>query len=312
MRVVIVGGAGFIGCALATHLSGHGYGVHILDSARRLERSTELLHGISQTPFDFRRDELCAVPRIAEASCLVHLGCTTNPATSMEMLRYDAESNIGPSIRLFDAASRAGIGRIVFASSGGTVYGAPERLPACESDAVRPLSGYGVSKLAIEGYLSLYRAMNPVSLRIANPYGVYQFRGAPVGVIARYMRAIETGNPIEVWGDGTVVRDYLTINDVVEAFRAALSSELPPGAYNLGSGEGTDLNQVIEMLFDATGKRVPVRYLDKRPYDVPAIVLDSSRLRAYTGWMPKRRLREGIGDLWEARLAQLNGCDVIP
>ena len=299
MRIVIVGGAGFIGTALAQSLQEHGHHPVVLDTELRLAKVQASLRGIESAAFDFSASPAEASELFAGADALVHLGCTTNPAHSMQGIAWDAESNIGPSVRLFDAAAAAGINRVVFASSGGTVYGMPQRMPVAEADPVRPLSAYGVSKLAIENYLALYTQLQGISLRVANPYGAFQLAGTQVGVIARCVAAVHRNETIEVWGDGCIVRDYIAIEDVIEAFRFAIDTPaLPPGAYNIGTGVGSSVNDIINTVFAIAEREVPVSYLQGRPYDVPAIVLDSRRFQSCTPWTATVALREGIAHLW--------------
>jgi len=297
MRVVIVGGAGFIGRALAGTLAARGVQTQVWDTAGRLATARHALAGSTTRAFDFTGDR---VPdgALDGLDALVHLGCTTNPAHSMGTMAYDAASNIAPSLRLFDAAAAAGVPRVIFASSGGTVYGAPSRLPVVETDTTEPLSAYGVSKLAIERYLALYPLCG-VSLRIANPYGAYQLSGTTVGVIARYVAAVRAGRPLEVWGDGSVVRDYIAIDDVVAAFEQALVTPvLAPGPYNIATGIGCSINDIIAAVSNVSGRAPEVRYLAGRAYDVPAIVLDCARFRHATGWAPRTSLQDGIAALW--------------
>jgi UDP-glucose 4-epimerase len=299
MRIVIVGGAGFIGSALAQSLHARGLQPLVLDTAPRLAKARASLGSIATAAFDFSASPPDARRLFAGADALVHLGCTTNPAHSMQGIAWDAESNIAPSVRLFDAAAEAGIRRVVFASSGGTVYGMPQRMPVSEADPARPLSAYGVSKLAIENYLALYTQLLGISLRVANPYGSFQLSGTQVGVIARCVAAVHKNEAIEVWGDGCVVRDYIAIEDVIEAFRLAIETPaMAPGAYNIGTGIGSSVNDIIDTVFAIAGRDVPVSYLQGRPYDVPAIVLDSSRFQACTPWTASVALRAGIANLW--------------
>ncbi|QDH71034.1 NAD-dependent epimerase/dehydratase family protein [Marilutibacter alkalisoli] len=311
MRVVIVGGAGFIGSALAQSLLAKGLRPLVLDTATRLAKANETLRDIATATFDFTMDRN-AEALFEGADALVHLACTTNPAHSMESIAWDAESNIAPSIRLFDASVKAGVRRVVFASSGGTVYGAPQRLPVVETDPTLPLSAYGVSKLAIENYLALYSGLEGISLRVANPYGAYQLGGATIGVIARYVSEVMAGRSPEVWGDGSVVRDYIAIEDVVSAFHAALTSEvLRSGAYNIGSGVGTSINQVIDAIREASGRALDAKYLPGRTYDVPAIVLDSSRFANATGWSCRLPFGDGVGKLWQKAQALHAGTGTL-
>ena len=299
MRVVIVGGAGFLGCAIGTRLAAAGHAVRVLDTAGRLAAQSGRLGGFECAPFDFSSGKDSS-DLLAGAGALVHLGCTTNPAQSMLDMAHDAESNIGPSLRLFDSAARAGVRRVVFSSSGGTVYGAPRQLPVREDHAPAPLSAYGVSKWAIEGYLAIDPRLEGVSLRIANPYGPQQLEGAAVGVIARYVAQLARGERLQVWGDGSVVRDYIAVEDVADAFLAAVESPaMPERVYNIGSGTGLSLREVIDAVFAACGREVPVDYLPRRDYDVPAIVLDSSAFTRWTGWTPRIPLAEGLSRLWD-------------
>lgn len=308
MRFVIVGGAGFIGTALTRALLAHGHDTLVLDTAARLTTAAAKLARASTAAFDFSRDTH-AGDFLQGADGLIHLGCTTNPAQSMENIIWDADSNIAPSVRLFDAAAAAGIHRVVFASSGGTVYGAPERLPVVETDPTNPLCAYGSSKLAIEKYLALYTSLQGISLRPANPYGPYQLGGTRVGVIANYVAAVFDNKPIEVWGDGSVIRDYLAIEDLVEAFRlASTSPHTAAGSYNIGSGEGASIKDVIDTIFSVTGREVDVHYKHGRAYDVPAIVLECSKFKEAASWSPRINLHDGISALWEEYINVTSGA----
>ena len=299
MRVLIVGAAGFIGCAVARALETTGVQVRLADTKARLVRCDDMESGRDVAVFDFSTQR--APPELFDGvDAMIHLGCTTNPAHSMESMAFDAVTNIGPSIQLFEAASQAGVRRVVFSSSGGTVYGAPAALPVREGDPTHPLCAYGVSKLAIEKYLAIDPGLVGISLRVANPYGEFQLRGAAVGVIARYLLAVHRGESLEVWGDGNVVRDYIAIDDVARAFASAVSErELAPGAYNIGTSTGASIADIIDLIFRASGKSVPVSYLPARAYDVPAIVLDSSRFVDATGWDARTSLADGIAALWQ-------------
>lgn len=298
MRVLIVGAAGFIGDAVADALVDAGVEVRLADTRRRLDRRGDVFTGREVREFDFST-QVASGELLDGVDALIHLGCTSNPGRSMEDMAFDANSNIGPSIRLFESAASAGVKRVLFASSGGTVYGAPGQACVTESSPTLPISAYGVSKLAIERYLAICPGICGVSLRIANPYGAGQLRGSAVGVIARYLQAVSRDQALEVWGTGSVVRDYIAIGDVAQAFVAGtLKHDMIPGSYNIGSGEGASIYDIIARIFAITERRVPVEYQEARGYDVPAIVLDSSLFRLQTGWLPRTGLDEGISQLW--------------
>lgn len=302
-RTVIIGGAGFLGTALAQGLGASGREVRVLDAPGRLAAVAGLLEGVGARPFAF--PDLHGLEEALEgAEAVIHLACTTTPASSMADMAKDAAENIAPSVAIFQAAGRAGVRRVIFSSSGGTVYGDPEILPVPESAAGGARSAYGLSKLAIEGYLRLAAAQagfTGVSLRIGNPYGPFQLRGAAVGVIAHYLAQIKAGTAPEVWGDGSVVRDYIHIDDVVAAVRAVLETpELPSGAYNVGSGTGYSLTDIYTAIQRITGTGLDLTYKPARGFDVAAIILDTARLRGATAWTPKIGIEEGIAQLWDA------------
>lgn len=299
MRVLITGGGGFLGRALIGQLVEAGIAVVVLDLPGRLGG----LEGCATVPFDFSREPLELSRHARPGDRLLHLGCTSHPAASMADPVGDARTNIVASIQLFQAASSSGVERVVFASSGGTVYGRIDALPVSEAHPTRPLSAYGVSKLAIEHYLALFGEMRGISLRVANPYGTGQLQGTPVGAIAHFVQSALRREPIGIWGDGTIVRDYIAVEDVAAAFRKALTlPEIAPGPYNIGSGTGVSLNEVVDLLSGIAGRPLAVNYGAARNYDVPAIVLDSSSFAQATGWSATVGLEAGVRRLWETAL----------
>lgn len=306
--VVIVGGAGFIGTSLARALTARGTPVRVLDRPHRLERSAALLVGIEKAMFEFP-DTLGIERHLQGASALIHLTCSSTPASSMQSLRRDADENIAPSVTLFEAAGAAGVQKVLFSSSGGTVYGDIDRFPIVENTPLAPLSGYGASKVAIETYLQLAARRDGfcgVNMRIANPYGPYQLSGAPIGIIARYLTLMARGQPLTVWGDGEVVRDYIHINDTTQAILALLDEkDLVSGAYNIGSGTGISVKDIITALSQTTGLHPQVDYTPARGFDVKRIVLDTDKITQATGWSPETGLVDGVAQLWDVLQGQI-------
>lgn len=275
----------------------------VLDTASRLQNAAEWLGATRSAVLDYPGDLKAAAELFAGADAVIHLSWTSTPASSMQDLAADAMENVVASAALFEAAGRAGVRRVVFSSSGGTVYGNPETVPVPETAARNPLSGYGASKLAAEHFLNVAAVrdgFSGVSLRVGNPYGPFQLRGAVIGIIAQLLISIARGRPPEIWGDGLVVRDFLHIDDVVSAFRHAVDVEnIALGAYNVGSGCGTSVLDIWQQVREITGTDITPIHKPPRGFDVEAIYLDTSRFREATGWVPKVSLREGIERLWE-------------
>lgn len=193
------------------------------------------------------------------------------------------------------------IPRLLFLSSGGTVYGPPDQVPVAEDHPLRPINSYGIVKVAIEHYLAMYRQLHGIqslAVRASNPYGPRQSHSGVQGVISTFLRRVHAGEPIEVWGDGSVVRDYLYVSDLAEfCVLAAGSAEV--GAFNVGSGEGRSLNEIIEIISSVTGSGIRPHYKPGRPVDVPRSVLDISRAEKCPGWRPTIPLADGVGQAWE-------------
>lgn len=302
MRVAIIGGAGFLGTAIAQLLLHNNIDFCIFDTEKRLRK---LFIGHQQF-----RTNLFPYPKINDIhkqlsgyDALIHLSYTTEPASSMSSMVHDAQSNIVPSLKIFQAAHDIGISRIIFASSGGTVYGNPKILPVSEDDIKNPICAYGVSKLAIEQYLYLYAKNNSIkgiSLRLSNPYGPFQLRGTRIGIIAHFLNEIKNGKPLNVFGDGKIIRDYIHIDCTAMAFFTSLfSPELSSGSFNISSGRGVSINELIEIIFKITNRRVAVNYTESRFFDVERIVLNNSRFQSMTSWKPKISLEDGILKMWE-------------
>lgn len=300
MKIALVGGAGFIGLALAARLKELSIDPVVLDTERRLARATNLLRGIKTTPYPegaFRNAS------IRDADALVHLAWSSQPANSMSGMTEDAQSNIVGSLALFSFAAEAGIKKIVFASSGGTVYGNTDRLPISEDWPPNPVSAYGVSKLAVERYLQLvafHHGLTGISLRIGNPYGSYQLAGTPIGVIANFIKLISGGAPLKIYGDGEIVRDYIWIDDVADAVSRAACCEVASGEYNIGSGKGYSINQIADLVEREMSCGSDRTYLEHRSFDAQQVILDYGKFESATGWRPTVALQQGVGRMVKA------------
>ncbi len=297
MKCAILGGGGFIGSAIADRLLQCGHAVRIFDRPRiepyRQFGPDERMEWVSG---DFSSDHDVR-SAIRDVDVVLHLVSTTLPKNSNEDPVYDVQTNLIGTLRLLDAMVDHGIRRIIFISSGGTVYGTPQYLPMDEVHPTDPLVSYGITKLAIEKYLRLFERMHgirAITLRVSNPYGERQRIETAQGAVGVFLHRALCAKPVEIWGDGSVTRDYIHVQDVAEAFARALEYAGPEHVFNIGSGSGTSLNELLGMLEHALGKPVERNYLPGRPFDVPASVLNNELALRELGWAPSISLQEGI------------------
>ena len=256
-----------------------------------------LLERIELAQGDFRDEQ--TMDRIIEGIDLVFLliGSTLPHASNADPAQ-DITSNLLPTIAFLDRCRKKQVRRILFPSSGGTIYGIPRALPITEDDPTNPICSYGIQKLATEKYLELHRYLydlDYVALRISNPYGDRQRSDLGQGVIAAFARKALDHRPLEIWGDGTAIRDYVHVHDVARAFVLAASFErLPHRVFNVGGGAGHDLFAVIREIENALGRTLERRFLVARTSDVPANVLSIERAQKVLGWHPTIGFSEGI------------------
>lgn len=294
---LILGGNGFIGSHLVEALRREDHGLRVVDIGP--PRSDVDWIGI-----DYRTgsmgDPAFIRACLEDVDLIYHLASTTVPSTSNLDPIADVQGNLVATLVLLGAMIERGIRRIVFFSSGGTVYGNPMSLPVREDHVLNPISSYGVVKGAIERYLLMYRAIgsiSPVILRAGNPYGPRQSAKGIQGVIASFLSRVKQGQALEVWGDGSVVRDYIYISDLVDLAIAA-SDRGFSGVLNAGGGRGASILDIIAVVRHATGREVTVNHLPGRGYDVRELVLDISLARQELGWMPAVTLGKGVQSTW--------------
>ncbi len=234
-----------------------------------------------------------------------HLAYTTLPKTSNDDPIYDVRSNLVDTIQLLQECCKVGIKKFVFISSGGTIYGVPQSIPIKENHPTEPICSYGITKLAIEKYLHLFYHLynlDYVVLRLSNPYGEWQNPHAKQGAIGVFLGRVAQGEAINIWGDGEVVRDYIYIKDAVQALVQGAKYKAhddEPRIFNIGSGQGCSLNELVRVIRDTVDVPVKVEYLTARDLDVPANVLDISLAKKKLGWQPATDLSEGIAASWQ-------------
>jgi UDP-glucose 4-epimerase len=298
-KALLVGGNGFIGSHLADALLERGWRVAILD--RAMERYRKPLSRVEYLIGSYADDELLA-KALQGVTTVFHLASTTLPKTSNDNPVYDIDSNVIGSVKLLEACVKMSVRKCVFLSTGGIIYGRPTVLPVNESHATDPDCSYGITKLAIEKYLALFNklyGLDYVILRPSNPYGPRQDPLGAQGVIAVFLGKLLAGEPIEIWGDGSIVRDYVHVRDLAEGICAAAVRPTSSRIFNLGMGVGYSLRELCAHIETVVGRSLDVRYGPGRTFDVPTIVLDVSKAIAELGWAPTISLDVGIEETWE-------------
>ena len=292
-RCLVLGGGGFLGGHIVEALAADGLTVRVFDrTARRadLDASIEWVEG----DFGNRGDVSQAV---AGCDAAIHLVATTLPKTSNDDPIHDLESNLLPTVRFLDSARQHGLRRVVFASSGGTVYGLPTQVPITETHATRPLCSYGIHKLAIEQYLHLYHGLHDSRycvLRVSNPFGERQRPDGSQGAVAVFVDRALRDHEITIWGDGSAIRDYVYVGDVARAFALAVSRRDATGVFNIGSGQGHSLLDLLTAIERQIGRPVARRFMPARAFDVPVNILDARLAARELGWTPDVPFEAGL------------------
>jgi UDP-glucose 4-epimerase len=307
MRTFVTGAAGFIGSTLVDRLLAEGHDVVGIDNlsagvAANLEHALSC-NRLTRGRFTFVRadlqgPELTDIVAGTNPDVVFHLAAQVDLRASVSDPQFDARNNVLGTINLCEASRRANIQRIVYAASGGSRYGEPPCLPVGEGTEVDPLSPYAAAKVAGELYLRAYAAMYdmvPICLALANVYGPRQNPHGEAGVIAVFGGAMITGRPVTVYGDGTAARDYIYVDDVVDAFmRAGCAPVGVSGTYNIGTGRQTTVTEVHRLISAVLDAPSAPRYAAARTGELHAIALDATKAKQELGWKPAVDLFEGI------------------
>jgi len=295
VRILVTGGAGFIGSHVADRYVALGHEVAVLDNLSTGQRANlnPKCRFYEMSLMDPRLEEtvLQFAPEV-----ISHHAAQVNVRRSVEDPVFDAEMNVLGSIRLFQAAAKAHCGKLIYISSGGACYGDPERIPANEETPVRPLCPYGASKYAAEKYLELFGSlygMRTTILRYANVYGPRQDPHGEAGVVAVFSQLLLAGRSPQIFGDGSKTRDYVFVQDIVEANALALAGG-DGRIYNVGTGRQVTDDEVYRTIRDALAAKAEAVHTDFRKGEVRHIALDASRLRRELGWKPMVSFEEGM------------------
>ena len=280
MKIIILGAAGFIGTNLALALSKEkGNDITLVDvNYSYFSKEVKNLDNIKiiESKFD---DDTSFNSLIKNQDVVYHLVSTTVPSTSNKHIAFELQSNIIVTSKLLSACVDEKIKEVVFLSSGGTVYGKDVSTPIKETNSTRPISSYGLQKLTIENLLYLYNYLYNLDyriIRLANPYGPYQRPNGSLGAVTTFTYKALKDEEILVYGDGSVVRDYIYIDDAINAIIKIANKRCENKVFNVGSGHGTSINELIKLIEKTLDKKVRIKYIDSRNVDVPINFLDIS------------------------------------
>ena len=295
MRVLLSGGAGFIGSHVADQLLARGHEVAVVDNLSSGKRENvpegaifyerDIREGCAEVFEEFRPETLC------------HQAAQIDVRRSVREPDFDAEVNVLGTIRLLENCIRYSLEKVVFASTGGAIYGEQYEFPAAEDHPLYPVSPYGVSKLAGERYLHFYHAqygLRYAALRYGNVYGPRQDPHGEAGVVAIFCGNLAAGRTSTIYGTGEQTRDYVYVGDVVEVTVLALEGEVLPGAYNIGTGTETSVNQLYESLREISGKDLPPKYGPAKPGEQSRSSIDPNKALRELGWRPETKLAAGL------------------
>lgn len=293
MKILVTGGCGFIGSHIVDAYVVQGHDVAVVD-----DLSTGTIDNLNPEA-KFYKEDICGnIEKIFQEGkfdLVNHHAAQINVRTSVEDPLFDARVNVLGTLNLLQQATRFGVKRFVYASSGGAVYGEPADYPIKEVETPRPLSPYGASKTAAEKYIATYAdlyKLQCVILRYSNVYGPRQIIKSEAGVISIFIDRILRNEACTVFGDGKQVRDYVYVGDVVEANNRALECE--PNIFNIGTGVETSVNDLIDVFSSILNKEILHEHVAPRPGEVFRNVLDFSKARSEIGWQPKVELTAGI------------------
>lgn len=299
-EVLVIGGNGFIGSHVVDALARRGESVSAFDRFGRVSPQFEapgvpVLSGDFLNADDVRR-------AVSGRDVVVHMLSTTDPATAENDPTVDIRTNVLASVDLFRACVDGGVSRVVFASTGGAIYGDQQQTVFDEDDQALPVSPYAIGKLAIENYLRYFGrkfGLGSTTVRISNPYGPRQNPEKRQGVIPIFLRRVADGLPLTIYGDGSMVRDYVFVRDVAEMVADVATGRPRHDVYNLGSGRGSSLHEIVDVIRDVTGQEPECRYEPAPPTFVDHVTLATGRFEAEFDSRPTTSLADGIRTTWE-------------
>lgn len=303
MRYLILGGAGFLGTWLANKLLlADGNSTVILFDRKMPDNLPKYCDRIETHIGDFENYERFR-NLIKGCDAVFHLISSTIPSklVNRNSIIPEINENITPTIRLLDACANENIGKFVFLSSGGTVYGNKlETIPIKETNPTNPISAYGIQKLMIEKYIQLYNNafnLNYQIIRLSNPFGPYQNPFGKQGVLSHFTYRIVNNLPITIYGEGAVIRDFIEVRDAIDMIVNIVNSNKVNEIYNVGSGKGYSVQQCVDLIEEISGKKAKIKKVESRLFDVPVNILDISKYLSDISPIGPKDIKIGIDSL---------------
>jgi len=301
MKILILGGCGFIGSHLAVTFLEDEHDVTIFDHVSAHISNIESIKNKIQLILGDFNDEKDLQKAVHGNEIVVHLISSVIASNALNQIVCDVKFNVIGSIKLFDICVKENVKKIIYLSSGGTVYGATPDIPIKENRLLNPINSYGVTKVAVEKYLVMYGYQYNLDysiIRLSNPYGERQKPNTGQGVVATWLHKVKEKKPIEIWGDGSVIRDFIYIKDAVLGIKKAALTSDPVNVVNIGSGEGCSLNHLHSEIEKCVGKKIDITYHAMRNIDVKENVLDVSLAKKSLNWSANISLQEGLSYTW--------------
>lgn len=287
----MLGGSGFIGAHIVQGLLSEGHQVTVLDRNNNQPSKGKVVY--IQTDFN---DVMALSEALIGVDVVIHLISTSVPSTSNNDPVSDVNGNLINTLRLLELMKQSNVNRLIYFSSGGTVYGHPVTSPMDEKHPTNPICSYGIVKLAIEKYILMYAELygfKSTILRPSNPYGPGQKHMGVQGFIGTCISNILDNKKLTIWGDGSVVRDYIYITDLV-ALTIAVIKKSTTGVYNVSTGIGYSLNEIINFVQEITSKKIDIEYKTKRNFDIAEMILDNSSASAEFNWHARVDIKKGL------------------
>jgi len=296
VKTLVVGGSGFIGAHLIRQLRARGE--HVVGLSRLLPSAAQLqwMGDPAWRAGSFLDQDVLARELRGVQTCY-HLASSTVPRTSNLDPIADVQVNLCGTINLLTAAAAANVKKVVFASSGGTVYGRPTDVPIAETSCRNPINSYGIVKVAIEQYCEMFRQNGQLDfsiVRLSNPYGPLQRPEGAQGVVAVFLHRIMNNLPVEVWGDGSAIRDYIYIDDAIAGLLAAAAFVGDDPIFNIGSGVGLSILEIVAFIEQTCGRKANIKFLPAGKLDIPTNILSVAKAKRLLGFGPSITILDGL------------------